>query len=219
MASELRDLPDSNSKHSVVDLCFHSDILDQKKKGAQCLKVIASLALDYLEKQIGIKLLKAYKILAIKYKGDIEELKRFLFSRTFAGRPSSKPVGQPSSQTEGNSVLDGLSRIAQNKNAPSPSGIPKDFKGLPSDTLVGKREEKTPKKPLIQEVSTSKITKAKQKDTVPKYNMEIVMATSEKPKHILVKVELPSIQSGAECELDVSKVRIRYFPYFPLLTH
>jgi hypothetical protein len=168
------------------------------------------LALDYIEKQTGIKLSKAYKVLSIKYKGDIEELKRYLFSRSFGNRPLATLVDQMSSQTESNSILDGLSRIVQNGKEPKASGIPKDFKGLPSETLVGKRDE-IPKKPLIQEVSTSKQAKAVPKNNVPKHSIEVVTATSERPKCIMVKMELPEIQSGAECELDVSKVRCNIF--------
>lgn len=210
VASNLRDLPGYSSKHSIMDICFHHDIIDQTRKDSQCWKFVAMLALDYIEKQTGIKLSKAYKVLSIKYKGDIEELKRYLFSRSFGNRPLATPVDQMSSRTESNSILDGLSRIVQNGKEPKASGIPKDFKGLPSETLVGKRDE-IPKKPLIQEVSTSKQAKAVPKNNVPKHSIEVVTATSERPKCIMVKMELPEIQSGAECELDVSKVRCNIF--------
>ena len=209
VASNLRDLPGYSSKHSVMDICFHNDIIDQTRKDAQCWKFVASLALDYIEKQVGIRLSKAYKVLSIKYKGDIEELKRFLFNHTFANRPSAKPVDQTSNRTETTSILDGLSSIVQNEKEPNPRGIPNNFKGLPSETLVGKRDEKIPKKPLIQEVSTTKQTKVTPKDNVPKHSIEVVKATSERPKCIMVKVELPEIQSGIDCELDVSKVSFK----------
>ena len=212
LASNFRDLSGYSSKHSVMDICFHNDIIDQTGKDSQCWKFVASLALDYIEKQVGIRLSKSYKVLSIKYKGDIGELKRFLFSPTFENGSLAKPAYPASSQTETGSLLDGLSNIVQCEKEPKPGGIPKDFKGMPSETLVpGKRDEKIPKKPLIQEISTTKQTKVTPKNNIPKHNIEISQATSDKPKCIMVKVELPEIQSGAECDLNISKVRCCMF--------
>ena len=210
VASDFRDLSGYSSKHSVMDICFHNDVIDQTGKDAQCWKFVASLALDYIEKQVGIRLSKAYKVLSIKYKGDIGELKRFLFNRTFGNGSSSKPAAdQTSSQSETGSVLDGLSNIVQREKEPKPkpSGIPTDFKGMPSETLVGKRDDKNPKKPLIQEISSSKQSKVTVKENIPKHTIEVSQASGDRPGCILVKVELPEIQSGTECDLDISKVR------------
>lgn len=208
VASNLRDLPGGTSKHSVMDICFHNDIINETGNG-QGRKLLASLSLDYVEKQTGVKLSRSYKILSIKYKGDIDELKRFLFSRDFASRPTAKLDNETSSQ--GSSILDSLSKIAPGGKEPKRSGIPRDFTSLPTEAqFTGKRDDgKTPKKPLIEEVSTSMQAKVNVTPqlTVPKYSMEVVKATSERPKCIVVKVNLPDVQSGVECELDVSKVR------------
>ena len=209
VASNMRDLPDHSSKHSAIDICFHNDIIHERGKNhAQCQKLLASLALDYIEKQCDMKLSKAYKVLSIKYKGDIEELKRFLFCRPFMNRPSKKPVDQDPSQDEGGLVLDQLSKIVQNGKQSKLNGIPQDFKGLASESLLGKQDEQNSEKPLIEEVSTSKHTMPLA-DNVPESSIEIIESTSRKSsKHIKIKVKLPQIQSGAECELEVSKVKL-----------
>ena len=210
VVSNLRDLPDYSSKHSVIDICFHSNTIHQRRQThAQYQKSLAALALDHLEKQVDIRLSKAYKVLSIKYKGDIEELKHFLFRRCFTNGSSTKPADQAASHTENVSGLGGLSKIVRNGKQSKPSCVLKDFIGLPSETLLGKQNEKSSKKPLIEEVSSSKHTMLK--DNIPENSIEIIDCTSGMSKHIIVKVKLPQIQSGLECDLEVSKVELGLF--------
>lgn len=205
LVSNLRNLPEPDSKHSVIDICFHNDIIDQTGQDPKCWKLFASSALDYIKKQTGMQLSTEYQVLRVKYKGNVENLKRFSFSHSFASGPSAMPVGPE--QTESSSILDGLSRIVLNGNI-KPNGA---LTGLPSDTIVRKTDQQITKKPLIQEVSTNRQTNVIPKVNVPEYSMKVVSATHERPKCILVKVELPDIKSGKECELDVSRVSLYRF--------
>ncbi|XP_028413699.1 PIH1 domain-containing protein 2-like [Dendronephthya gigantea] len=216
VASNLRDLPEVNSKHSVMDICFHNDIIDQTKKDIQGWRYVASLALDYIEKQAGIKLSTAYKILTIKYKGNIDELKRYLFTSYFGKAPSvtTKPDNSTSGETESGSILEGLSKIVMNGEDPKAGGIARKIHGSPGE----KRDGNKPKRLLIQEMSTSRKEKVTKEENFPKHHIEMVEATNEKPKCIMIKVELPQINSGAECALDVSKYDLElYSDKFPKL--
>lgn len=200
VASDLRELPDCNARHSAIDLCFHKDIINETANVAQCRKIIASMAIEFVEKQSGFQLSKAYKILAIKYKGEEKDLRKFLFRRKL--KPKQEVEKSPESKKQ--SVLQGLSKIVQQGKENNPSGLSGEFEGLPGDIGVGKKSSlTTTKKPLIEEVSTPTLTKTK---PVPKHGVEVVEAISGRPRCIVVTVNLPAIESGAECELDVSKV-------------
>ena len=209
VASNLRDLPEYTSKHSVMDICFHNEIIDQTKKDFQSWKFVASLALDYIEKQTGIKLSTAYKVLTIKYKGNMDELNRYLLSSQFrkASSVATKPDNGASGQTRSGSMLDGLSRIVKNIENPKAGRIPRKIHSFPGEAMDGTRDDNKLRKPLIQEVSTSRKEKVTKEMDFPKHHIEMLEATTEKPKCMVIKVELPQINSGAECELDVSKVR------------
>lgn len=187
IASELRDIPDTISKHSAIDLFFHTDIMNQTGNAIHGRKILASMALEYVEKNTGFQLSKNYKILTIKYKGDEKCLKNFMFKR---GGLSKRAPGKPSVQQATESKL---------------SSLPSDLHGITSDRKLGKNTSTAKKKPLIEEISSTKPNQVPKHGGVPKHSVEVAEGDGTKSRSIVVMVDLPNVHSGADCELDVSK--------------
>lgn len=198
VASDLQELLECGTKTSTIDICFGSNLIAEFGDINECQKVISKIAIEYIEDRAGYKLSKAYKVLDIEYKGDKENLKKFLVR---LNRRPMLPVETPT-ENEKLSVVHGLSNIVKPQGMRDPHGLLEDPKGSTRDLKVGGNGSNVTKKPLIEELSPA----AAMATQVPKHTVEVVKATTCSSGHIVVKVELPKVCSGSECELDVSEV-------------
>lgn len=193
-ASTLRYVPES--KFSVMDVCLHNDVIGSSNKDVQQWKYISYLVLDYIEDKMDVKLSREYKILSIKYKGDIKVLKRFLFGQSFFDTSTPKESDQSSSKSSNSSILDDLSNVMKNVKCTGQNGAP------PTSEVLQKNSRNS----LIQEIPTKKHKNEDGTKPIPNHFIKVCAASNEIPKCIVVQVELPKVKSGTECDLEVSKV-------------
>lgn len=197
MAGEVNETTDSDVTYSVVDVLFHPSILKGVENKKDHRNLLIHLAIDYLEDTKHIRLLRKYKNLKIKYKGDTKALKRFLSQ----GR-EKLPFMQGSSTAAGEIRTDSPQSLLQQLTSLNSTEKKKESSGINLFTPQQHVSNKA-KKGLIQEISSSPVHSI---PTVPHYEVVMKEPDEKYPKRIIVKVDLPCIESTRECELDVSEV-------------
>ena len=197
MAGEVSEPTESDMTYSVVDVLFNPSVLKGIENKKDHRNLLIHLALDYLEDTKHIQLLRKYKNLKIKYKGDFKTLNRFLnLNRDKSPFMESSSVNSSGLQTDSpQSLLHQLTSLNSTDKRKESNAF----------SLFTTQQDKSGKenKKLIQEISSSNV---QSESVVPNYEVIVKDADEKHSKRVVIKVDLPGVKSTREFELDVSQV-------------
>lgn len=197
MAGELQEKTEGKTTYSVVEIIVNPVITKGVANSKDRKNLLVHVALDYLENTKSIQVSRKYKNLKKSFKGDPKILRQFLHHGREHGIAPTNPEKQKSGVSESPaSLLKQLSSIALAESQPEgTSGI-----------NLFEKSASTPKKGLIEEVSSTNFTAV---PTTPNYEVVVKDADNSKPSRVLVKVDLSNVASSSQCQLDVCEVMLK----------
>ncbi|KAI9100375.1 pre-RNA processing PIH1/Nop17-domain-containing protein [Phlyctochytrium arcticum] len=219
-----QDVDHANKKCTVYDCVFHPDTYALGQRNAAFDRLLVSTAIEGVERQFNVKLIKKYRIPKMKFKGTL--------TTTVIRTPTPGFVADPAeSSTEFLSAMQAAQKVA-----PPATSLP------PTPQVASSTNSKPP---LIQEITpqnsshslptpTSPGTQNK-KPATPEYSIvhrgiqsDYQRFTSERerqygarPDALVVKVQLPGVTSAAAVDLDTttSRFTLSTKPVLPTLVH
>ena len=195
MAGELQEQVEEESTYTVVDIIFNPLVTKGVENSKDRKNLLIHVALDYLENTTSIQVTRKYKNLRIKFKGDPKQLLEYLKHRDEQGIKPHEPRQDTAGVSETpESLLIQLSSIGVS-----------DMKSEKNPTVSLFETTNKPKKNLIEEIST---TNSRDLPVSPNYVIEVKEATNTKPRRVLVKVDVPDVESSSQCQLHASMVKV-----------
>ncbi|CAL8362543.1 unnamed protein product [Merluccius merluccius] len=190
---------DGGGGYTVLDVAFSPSEL-QRDRGGEMDPQVCLLALDFAQRQHGLKLSERYHRVTGGPKGSLEDVYRRLGFRPQNGGPTTRPdpVSSPASLLQHISSL----RMEDTEEDQSTEIVigPK-----PAGAAAGtdEREENKNKKALIQVISS---TFAAQQPQVPQYQLAVIPGAEGRSRGAVeLTVELPRVVSMSQCQLSVSQ--------------
>ncbi|EDO43925.1 predicted protein [Nematostella vectensis] len=194
MTGQLQEHQEKGKPYATIDAIFNTTTLQQIEYKQDHRNLLVHLALDYLEAHKQISVSRNYKNLKIKYKGNADDLKKYLYPRAKGGNEEPKGIGTNPGNISKDSLLSQLSSIAVSETV--------EDLGL---SLLG-NSSKQDKRNLIQEISSSAV---RSQEIVPVYNVAVKNSSEGRPRRLVVTVELPGVLSVADCDLEISEVPVK----------
>ncbi|KAJ8316580.1 hypothetical protein KUTeg_005870 [Tegillarca granosa] len=200
----------SEGKIGFISVAFNPKILEEY--GRNCKnkidqETLINLAIDYIHDQQKIKLSRQFKLLGEEtlYKGQINVIENSFTKKDKSSTEMENQISElektfgPLTGNEKESLLSKLSNISVNDDQVNTT--PSQARGT-SDRVIFplQNEHENPKKGLIEEISTETSETVLKK---PDYKLLTDRGDNGQIQQITIKIDLPSVKSVTECELDL----------------
>lgn len=178
-------------------------------------ETLINLAIDYIHDQQKIKLSRQFKLLGEEtpYKGEITLIENSFTKKDKSSTEMENQISElektfgPLTGNEKESLLGKLSNISVNDDQRNTT--PNQSRGTNDRVIFPlQNEHGHSKKGLIEEISTEASETTLRK---PEYKLLTDRGDNGQIRQITIKIELPSVKSVTECELDLCQVTVLFF--------
>ncbi|XP_010890508.2 PIH1 domain-containing protein 2 [Esox lucius] len=183
------DTNEGGDSYSVVDVAFSPALLQQAQRDRMEKDQIHLLAMRFIQQQHGVCLSHRYTVSSWKLKGSLEDMHR---------RLASLKQQYPTTNTVSQTPASLLQQIASLHKEDSDDSTPVTF-STPDKHTSGPVEQS--KKNLIQVISST-VTSQPQR---PQHQLIVNSDASGHSRSLELSVDLPKVQSIAECHLSISQ--------------
>ena len=202
-----------------IAIGFNPIILEESGRDAglrEEQRLLVNLCMNYIEKQNTVKLSRSYSVLphSCTYRGTLHQIRQTLLIKTQdSDQQFEKELGQmeksfgPLAAGVKDSLLNQLSNMTLGGDSQSEPTIQKENgENQPEIRLLPTSAPY--RKGLIQEVDSSDGSSRLPGLPEPEYSLQLKDSDSGGPQRYTLRVSLPDVKSVAECELDISQVRL-----------
>ncbi|KAI7800791.1 PIH1 domain-containing protein 2 [Triplophysa rosa] len=190
-------------EYSVVDVAFNPKVLQIIEKDKEEREKIHLLVLNFIQQQHNLNLSQSYKLTTYKIKGSIQDMKQRLMSPKQIKSTANEPQSEPAP-----SLLQQISslRLAESKED---SSIQLSIEG-----------EKPARPGLIEVISSTESVQPEPKK--PRHHLTVCTDSNGSGRSLKLNVELPSVRSVSQCQLNISQddilleVEDIYYLHLPL---